>query len=116
MVNLTEKIKEARPNVKDNTVKMYVSNLNKLQKLFDTNNWKFLENIDNVKEKLKDLHYTSQRNYFNSIIILLMALNHDGKYDKLIEELGYYFANENKNFNSTKWVEACYNIKFKDQK
>ena len=34
--------------------------------------------------------------------------------DKLIEELGYYFANENKNFNSTKWLEACYNIKFKD--
>lgn len=86
MVNLSEKIREARPNVKDNTIKMYVSNLNKLQKLFDTDNWKFLENIDNVKEKLKDLHYTSQRNYFNSIIILLMALNNDKKYDKLIEE------------------------------
>ena len=86
MVNLTDKIKEARPNVKDNTIKMYVSNLNKLQKLFDTDNWKFLENIDDVKEKLKGLHYTSQRNYFNSIIILLMALNNDKKYDKLIDE------------------------------
>jgi len=86
MVNLTEKIKEARPNVKDNTVKMYVANLNKLQKMFDTDNWKFLENIDDVKKKLSHLHYTSQRNYFNSIIILLMALNHDKKYDKLIDE------------------------------
>jgi len=81
-----EKIREARPNVKDNTIKMYVANLNKLQKMFDTDNWKFLDNIDNVKEKLEGLHYTSQRNYFNSIIILLMALNHDKKYDKLIEE------------------------------
>ena len=86
MVNLSDKIKEARPNVKDNTIKMYVSNLNKLQKMFDTDTWKFLDNIDDVKEKLKDLHYTSQRNYFNSIIILLMALNDKGKYDKLIEE------------------------------
>jgi hypothetical protein len=86
MVNLMEKIREARPNVKDNTIKMYVANLTKLQKMFDTDNWKFLENIDNVKEKLKDLHYTSQRNYFNSIIILLMALNSDKKYDKLIDE------------------------------
>ncbi len=86
MVNLMEKIREARPNVKDNTIKMYVANLNKLQKMFDTDNWKFLDNIDNVKEKLEGLHYTSQRNYFNSIIILLMALNHDKKYDKLIEE------------------------------
>ena len=86
MVNLTEKIKEARPNVKDNTIKMYVANLNKLQKMFDTDNWKFLENIDNVKKKLEHLHYTSQRNYFNSIIILLMALNHNGKYDKLLDE------------------------------
>ena len=42
MVNLTEKIKEARPNVKDNTIKMYVANLNKLQKMFDTDTWKFL--------------------------------------------------------------------------
>ncbi len=81
-----EKIREARPNVKDNTIKMYVANLNKLQKMFDTDNWKFLDNIDNVKKKLEGLHYTSQRNYFNSIIILLMALNHDKKYDKLIEE------------------------------
>ena len=86
MVNLMEKIREARPNVKDNTIKMYVANLNKLQKMFDTDNWKFLDNIDNVKKKLEGLHYTSQRNYFNSIIILLMALNHDKKYDKLIEE------------------------------
>ena len=86
MVNLTDKIKEARPNVKDNTIKMYVANLNKLQKMFETDNWKFLENIDNVKKKLEHLHYTSQRNYFNSIIILLMALNHDKKYDKLIDK------------------------------
>jgi len=86
MVDLTEMIKKARPNVKDKTIKMYVSNLTKLQKLFDTDDWKFLKNIENVKKKLSDLHYTSQRNYFNAIIVLLMALNEKGKYDKLINE------------------------------
>ena len=52
MVNLNDKIKEARPNIKDSTVKMYVSNLNKLQKMFDTDTWKFLDDIDKVKKEL----------------------------------------------------------------
>lgn len=86
MVDIKEKIMEARPNAKESTIKMYVSNLNKLQKMFKTDTWKFLDNIEDVKEKLKHLHYTSQRNYFNSIIILLLALNSDNKYDKLLEE------------------------------
>ena len=85
-MDIKEKIMDARPNAKESTVKMYVSNLNKLQKMFDTDNWKFLDDIDKVKEKLNHLHYTSQRNYFNSIIILLMALNSDKKYDKLLEK------------------------------
>tara|TARA_R110001599_G_scaffold92843_2_gene242693 strand:- start:800 stop:1798 length:999 start_codon:yes stop_codon:yes gene_type:complete len=86
MVDIKEKIMEARPNAKESTVKMYVSNLNKLQKMFNTDDWKFLDDIDKVKEKLNHLHYTSQRNYFNSIIILLMALNSDKKYDKLLDK------------------------------
>jgi len=86
MVDIKDKIMEARPNAKESTVKMYVSNLNKLQKMFDTDTWKFLDDIEKVKDKLSHLHYTSQRNYFNSIIILLMALNSDKKYDKLIEQ------------------------------
>lgn len=86
MVDIKEKIMEARPNAKESTVKMYVSNLNKLQKMFNTDNWDFLEDIDKVKEKLNHLHYTSQRNYFNSIIILLMALNSNKKYDKLLDK------------------------------
>tara|TARA_R110001592_G_scaffold59766_3_gene181462 strand:+ start:6865 stop:7839 length:975 start_codon:yes stop_codon:yes gene_type:complete len=83
--DLNATIKEARPNVKETTIKMYESNLNKLKKLFDTEDWDFLKNVSEVKDKLKELHYTSQRNYYNSIIILLMALNHDKKYDKLLE-------------------------------
>jgi len=86
--DLKADIKKSRPNVKDSTIKMYESNLNKLKKLFDSDNWDFLKNVESVKDKLKDLHYTSQRNYYNSIIILLMALNDKDKYDKLLKQYG----------------------------
>jgi len=87
--DLKEEIKKARPNVKDSTIKMYESNLKKLQKMFNVDNvgdWDFLEDVEAVKDKIKNLHYTSQRNYYNSIIILLMALNSDKKHDKLINK------------------------------
>ncbi len=86
--DLKADIKKARPNVKDSTIKMYESNLKKLKKMFDSDNYDFLKDVDKVKDKLKDLHYTSQRNYYNSIIILLMALNHEEKLDKLIKDYG----------------------------
>ena len=84
--NLKETIMKSRPNVKESTIKMYESNLKKLKKMFDTENYDFLEDVDAVKEKIGHLHFTSQRNYFNSIIILLMALNSDNKQDNLLKE------------------------------
>jgi len=86
--NVTDDIKKARPNVKENTVKQYEVNLRKLQKLYDTDNYDFLSKPDDVMNKIKDLHYLSQRNMLNAIIVLLMALNHDEKYDELLMTYG----------------------------
>ncbi len=86
--NLTDDISSARPNLKTNTVKQYVTNLDKLKRLFDTDNYNFLENVDDVMKKINDKHYLSQRNILNAIIVLLMALNSDNKYDELLEEYG----------------------------
>tara|TARA_R110001592_G_scaffold353717_3_gene652800 strand:+ start:553 stop:1518 length:966 start_codon:yes stop_codon:yes gene_type:complete len=83
-----EEIKNARPNLKTNTIKQYQTNLNKLKKMFDTDDYDFLDNPKNVMEKIELLHYTTQRNFLNAIIVLLMALNHDEKYDKLLKEYG----------------------------
>jgi len=83
-----EEIKSARPNLKENTVKQYQTNLNKLKKMFDTDDYGFLDSPDDVMEKIESLHYTTQRNFLNAIIVLLMALNHDEKYDKLLKEYG----------------------------
>jgi len=86
--NLSDEISEARPNLKPNTIKQYTTNLNKLQKLFDTDSYDFLSDTDKVMEKIKHLHYLSQRNILNAVVVLLMALNHDEKYDKLLEKYG----------------------------
>lgn len=84
--NYMEKIKESRPNLKDNTIKQYEVHLNRLKKIFDTDNFDFLSNVDDVMEKLKNNHYTSQRNTLNAIIVLLLALNIKNEYDNLISQ------------------------------
>ena len=83
---LAETLKESKPNVKESTIKMYTSNLLKLKKLFETEGFDFLNDISKVKDKLSHLHFTSQRNYYNSIIVLLQALNHDKSKDDLLKE------------------------------
>ena len=62
--------------------------MNKLKKVFESDDWNFLSNPDDVVDKLKSNKYTSQRNSYNAIIVLLMALNHDNKYDDLLEAYG----------------------------
>ena len=84
--NLIEKIQKSRPNAKETTIKMYVSNLMKLMKLFDEDNLKFLSNPEKISEKLSDLHYTTQRNYYNSIIVYLMSESDKPEEDKTIKE------------------------------
>ena len=41
---------------------------------------------EDIKDKLSELHYTSRRNYFNAIIIYLMAISKDTDKDPLIKE------------------------------
>jgi hypothetical protein len=84
-----ELIMTERPNLKENSVKQYISHLNKLTKLFDSpDNYEFLKDPDNVMDKIKDTHYTSQRNTLNAVIVLLMALNSEKEYDSLLETYG----------------------------
>ena len=77
--NLMEVIQKARPNAKESTIKMYTSNLNKLKKMFDTDDFDFLKQTDKVKDKLSDLHFTTQRNYLSAVVIYLMAISKNEK-------------------------------------
>tara|TARA_R110000803_G_scaffold210775_2_gene283661 strand:+ start:315 stop:1244 length:930 start_codon:yes stop_codon:yes gene_type:complete len=95
---LSDLIKEARPNIKDSTIKMYVGNLMKLMKMMDQDDLKFLKDIDKVKEKLSEKHFTTQRNYYNSIIIYLMTKKDDkivDQYNKIRDELNKKYIDDN---------------------
>lgn len=84
--NLSETLQKSRPKAKPSTIKMYEANLNKLKKIFDTDNYDFLKNVDKVMEKLEGKHFTTIKNYVNSIVILLLALNSEGEFDTLLEK------------------------------
>jgi hypothetical protein len=83
--DIPEIIKKERPNLKPISIKQYEAQLKKIKKIFNADDYDFLNNPKDVGDKLSDLHYTSVRNMYNAIIILLMALNSSKKYDKLIK-------------------------------
>ena len=76
-INPTEEIKAFKPNVKDTTIKQYVMQLNQLKRMFDADDYMFLTDFDVVVDKVKDKHFTTRRNYYNSIIVLFQALKED---------------------------------------
>jgi len=82
--NEYEAIKKARPNLKDSSINIYIRNLNKLKKIFNENDYKFLENYEDVEKILEDLSYLTVRNYYNAIIVLITALN--GFDDELVDQ------------------------------
>ena len=94
-----ELIMKARPNLKPNTIKMYIFNLNKLKKLFQAEDLKFLSKVTEVKEQIKDLHYTTQRNFYNAIIVYLRAGEKNEelieKYDTMRNELNEQYKTDN---------------------
>ena len=94
-----EIIMKARPNLKPNTIKMYIFNLNKLKKLFQAEDLKFLSKVTEVKEQIKELHYTTQRNFYNAIIVYLRASEKNEelieKYDTMRNELNEQYKTDN---------------------
>ena len=100
---IPEIISQARPNLKHNSIKQYEAQLRKLKSIFNSDDYDFIKKPEQVKDKIQDLHFTSQRNMYNAIVILLMALNSEKKYDKLIEtyselrdELNHKYEDEQK--------------------
>ena len=76
-MSLTEIIKKERPNLKDISIKQYIKSLNKLKDLFETDNYEFLKEPNEVMEKLSNLHFTTIRNTLNAVIVYLLAVDGD---------------------------------------
>ena len=111
--NLEQKIienrKELKKEIKPSTIKMYIANIKKLSKIMNDGEIKggidWLKSLDKVKEKLmekkengKELHYSTIRNYMNSAIIYLYAMNNKGNTDELIEKYSDYRDELNKKY------------------
>lgn len=86
--DITETITKSKPNAKANTIKQYEAQLLRLKKMFDSDNYNFLSKPKDIEEKFKDKAFTTTRNTYNAIIVLLNALNSENKYDDLIKEYG----------------------------
>ena len=72
-------LKAARPELKDNSIKQYLSSLRTLNDGQPINNVDFLRDYDAVIEKLKEKKSTTIKNYMNAIIVILDALKFDKK-------------------------------------
>ena len=81
--SITEIIEKAKPNAKTTTINNYASNLKALMKIFEEGDLNFLTKFKEVEEKLSKKHYTSRRNYYNSIIVYLQAL---GKHKNVLAD------------------------------
>ena len=94
-MNITELIQKSRPNLKQSTIKQYERQLKTLQNIFDTDNFDFIDDIEKVKSALSDKHFTTQRNFYNSIIVLLNAQNKDiDKYTEIRDELNQQYLKQ----------------------
>lgn len=88
--NLEQDILKSRPTLKKSTLETYTTLLERLQRIFKTDNYDFLEKPSEFmkKKEIADSHYLTQRNMLNAIIVLLTALNEDNKYELLIQRYG----------------------------
>ena len=70
-------LKAARPELKDNSIKQYLSSLRTLNGGQPITNVDFLNDYDVVMEKLKEKKSTTIKNYMNATIVVLDALKID---------------------------------------
>jgi len=84
MEDLKNKIQESR-KIKDNSLKLYLTNLKKLDPLGELKSLDFLKKKDETLDTIKDFALTTRRGYLTSIIVGLSAFGN--KYE---DELDFY--------------------------
>jgi len=81
-------IKEERPNISENSLKVYIQNLKKLHKTITKNDeiksLDFLKDYDNVIKTLEEKNKNTMKNYLVAVVIILQS--NTKKYNDLIEK------------------------------
>jgi len=106
-MNIIDKIKEVRPNLKPNSINAYIIVLKKLNDNKEVDSLDFLANKEEIKEKLNKLKLTTRRNYVTGILVVLQAFDATQKlidyYKNIINDLNEeYTAIMSKNNKSQK--------------
>ena len=88
-MDIEKLIKELKPNLKENSIKTYISQINKINKILtkkdSITNLNFLLNYNRVMELLNTYKINSRKSYLSSIIVSLQSTKLK-KYDKIIEK------------------------------
>ena len=87
----------------EKTVKMYIGNIKKLYKILgeegEIEDLDWLTDVEKVSDKLSDKHFTTYRNYLNSIIVSLQATEYPKElieeYQKSRDEFNKKYIDEN---------------------
>ncbi len=74
-MNITELIKEKRPNLKENSLKSYLITLRKLNDNKEIENLKFLKNFTEIMENINGFKLPTQRNKLTAILVVLSAFD-----------------------------------------
>lgn len=113
-MDITEIIRQARPNVKPQSIRTYVSNIKKIAGEKEIENIDFLNNPKEVFSKLEEMKLTMKRNILSSILVLLSAVETESRLyktyaDKLLEMTMEYKRqidkNEKTETQAKNWVE-----------
>ena len=113
-MDINEIIRQARPNIKPQSIRTYVANINKVAGTKEINNIDFLNNPKEVFSKLEDMKITMKRNILSSILVLLSAVDTESRLyktysDKLLEMTMEYKRQQDKNEKTEtqlkNWVE-----------
>ena len=100
--------------ISDSSKALYIRNLIKLNDGNMIDNLKFLNKPQDISDKLSDLHYTTQRNYYNAIIVYLMSIEEDEdilkEYNDLRDDLNKKYEDEQatgtiSDKQKDKWIE-----------
>ena len=95
---MEQTIQQFRTHLKPSTIHAYVRNLNYLFKILPEKDP--FNDVKLIEYAIKDKHYTTKRNYYNSIVIYLQAYKQDQelikKYAALRDTLNEQYVNENK--------------------
>lgn len=113
-MDITEIIRQARPNVKPQSIRTYVANIKKIAGEKEIENIDFLNNPKEVFSKLEEMKLTMKRNILSSILVLLSAVETESRLyktyaDKLLEMTMEYKRQIDKNEKTEtqvkNWVE-----------